>query len=142
MITRTLRNGCAAAFGAGLLAVGCGGSPTAPTPTPQLTIAGAWLGTVLLPNAYTAQLSLQQSGASVSGTMRVYGVMPETPVAGTVSAGSRTLSWRVNDDCEVWTGDLDVDGSGTHMQGALRVDRKGCKPAQSDDAGTLSLDKR
>jgi hypothetical protein len=126
-------------LGAILLAgAGCS-SPTGSSEA-AVDVAGSWVGTVQLPNPYSATLSLQQSGASVSGTMRIAGVMKETPLTGSVSSSDRTLAWTVNRSCEAWTGRLTIDGSGRHMDGQLAIDRTGCQPAQSNETGTLSVD--
>lgn len=139
MLTRGCRGRFVAPLGALLLAgAGCT-SPTGPS-EPAVVVAGAWVGTATLPNAYSASLSLQQNGASVSGSMRIAGVMKETPLTGSVSSGDRTLAWTVNRSCEVWTGRLVVDGAGQHMDGQLAIDRTGCQPAQSNGTGRLSVD--
>jgi len=127
---------------AALLTGACGSSPSAPSPSQATSVAGTWDGTTLLPNAYSTTLTLQQSGGSVSGRMRIAGVMGESPITGTVASGGRTLTWRVNYNCEVWTGDLALDGGGLRLEGLLFVDRRGCVPARSSGSGNLTLEKR
>lgn len=142
MLTRTLRSRLAVPLGAALFATAGCSSSTAPSDPPPISVAGPWVGTVRLPNAYTASLGLQQNGSAVSGTMRISGVMNETPIAGDVSTGGRTMTWRVNRSCEVWTGTATVDATGRSMTGPLAIDRTGCQPAQSSGSGTLSVDRR
>jgi hypothetical protein len=116
---RTFRNRLAVPLGVVVLAaVGCGGNPAGPT------------------------LNLEQSGSAVSGTMRIAGVMGETPITGNVASGDRTLAWKVSYGCEVWTGTLNIDGSVQQMSGPLEIDRTGCQPAQRNGSGTLSVDRR
>jgi hypothetical protein len=138
MVTRAFRRG--ALLGLVLLATACSSS-TSPTPS-QVSVAGTWYGTALLPNAYDASTTLQQTGTSVSGSMRITGVGNSLAFTGTLPAGSQTLSWRFNRDCEVWTGDLLVDSTARHMEGALHYDTSGCVPAKNSGSGTLSLDKQ
>jgi hypothetical protein len=107
-----------------------------------MSVAGSWVGTVLLPNAYNATMALQQNGNAVSGTMRIGGVMGETPITGNLDSAARTMSWRVYRSCEEWRGTLTAEGSGQSMTGPLYIDRTGCQPAQSNGDGRLMLDRR
>jgi hypothetical protein len=135
---RAFRNRLAVPLGFVVLAaVGCS-NPAGPSET-SLDVAGNWVGTAALPNGYTASLGLQQNGAAVSGTMRIAGVMGETPITGSVASNDRTFKWKVNRNCEVWTGTLSIDGSVQQMSGPLAIDRTGCQPAQSNGSGTLSV---
>jgi hypothetical protein len=139
---RTFRNRLAVPLGVVVLAaVGCGGNPAGPS-EPSLEVAGRRVGTAILPNGYSATLNLEQSGSAVSGTMRIAGVMGETPITGNVASGDRTLAWKVSYGCEVWTGTLNIDGSVQQMSGPLEIDRTGCQPAQRNGSGTLSVDRR
>jgi len=124
-----------------LVAAGCS-SPASPSGSgSSLAVNGSWTGTALLPNAYTATMTLQQTGTAVTGTLRIFGVTPALPITGTVASGNRTFTWQMNDGCEVWSGTLTVASGNSDMNGPLTINRTGCVPARSSGAGTLSMDK-
>jgi len=139
MWRRTLRYRFVAPMGAMLLAAAGCSSPTSPSGQSTLSVAGSWVGTAHLPNAYDAILSLQQNGSAVSGTMRITGAVGDSPLTGTITPNDRTFTWRVNYDCQVWTGVLTIAADGREMDGPLEFDRSGCVPALSNGSGALSL---
>lgn len=142
MLRTALRHRLLPALGAALLtAAGCSDSNPG-GPSSALAVSGSWSGSALLPNGFTATLTLQQTGTSVTGTMRIAGVMGESPITGTVAPGNRTFTWQVNYNCEIWSGVLTVASNNREMDGPLSINRSGCVPAQSSSSGTLSLDKR
>jgi len=123
------------------LAAGCS-SPASPSGSgSSFAVNGSWTGTALLPNAYTTTMTLQQTGMSVTGTMRIAGVIGTSPITGTVASGNRTFTWQVNSGCEVWSGTLTVASGNSEMKGPLTINRTGCIPARSSGSGTLSMDK-
>ena len=84
------------------LASACDGG----TDPEDLSVAGTWQGTALLPNAFSTTMSLTQTGSSVTGTMRISGAFIDQPLTGTLDATDRTLAWGVVDGCELWGGDI------------------------------------
>ena len=141
MSAGTFRGCFAAVIGAGLLvAAGCD-NPSGPSQN-AVALAGTWQGSALLPNGFSATMNLQQNGSAVSGTLRIAGVMGETPLTGTFTTSTRIMSWQVNDGCEIWTGTLTVASGSREMDGPLQINRTGCVPAQNSGSGTLRLDKQ
>jgi hypothetical protein len=140
MAIRTLHKRLVAPVGAFLLVAAACSNPAGPSS--GLAVSGSWQGSALLPNGYNATLTLQQNGTSVTGTMRIGGVMGESPISGTVASGNRTFTWLVNYDCEIWSGVLTVASNNREMDGPLSINRTGCVPAQSSGSGTLTLDKQ
>ncbi len=118
-----------------LAAVGCGGgdgAPTAPTPaTPSF--AGTWAGMGRLqqctgtpvpcpPGSVGSQapmeLTLTQTGTTVSGTWTINGAEPRVPVTGSIAAdGSLNLSGRSSPEATVDASRLTV--AGTAMAGTI-----------------------
>jgi hypothetical protein len=129
----------------GLLVVmvlaGCSESdPTAPE---SLEIAGSWAGSVLLPNGYGTSFNLVQNGSTISGEMRVSGSFPKgLPVTGALDASGRTFTWTVTRGCEIWGGVLNVHPNELEMAGPIVINRIGCRPAQSNGGGRLTVSKR
>jgi hypothetical protein len=126
-------------------AVACDG-PTGPSgggaPEPTPTLAGTWFGSALLPNGFSARMTLQQSGASVNGTMTISGQYVDQPLTGTYASGTRALSWSVTDGCERWSGALTLSTDGRRLSGTLARDGRGCVPPVRDASGTLTFDKQ
>lgn len=141
MSARVLRGRIAAVVGAALLAAAGCDNPSGPSQN-ALALAGTWQGSALLPNGFGATMTLQQNGAAVSGTLRIAGVMGETPLTGTVTNSTRTMTWQVNYGCEIWTGTLTVASGSREMDGPLQTNRTGCVPAENSGSGTLTLDKQ
>ncbi len=118
-------------------AIGCSDNdPTAPS----LNIAGAWSGSASLPNTTSAGFTLQQTGSTISGTMRVSSAFPQgLTLTGTVDGSGRTFTWAVARGCEVWGGVLNIGAGNTQMNGAVVINRTGCQPAQSNGSGTVTV---
>jgi len=107
-----------------------------------LNVSGRWSGGATLPNPRSTVMTLQQSGSGVSGQMSVSGSFPQgLPVTGTIDVASRTVTWAVARDCEVWGGVLTVSGDRRQMSGPLVINRSGCQPAQSNGSGNLTLNR-
>lgn len=105
-----------------------------------LSVAGEWAGTASLPNPTGASMSLQQSGAGVTGLIRVSSAFPQGLAAtGTVSESNRLFTWVVGRGCEVWGGALSVSADGRQMSGSVLINRSGCQPAQSNTTGSMTF---
>lgn len=107
----------------------------------RLTVDGTWEGTALLPNAYTTTLTLLQSGATITGTLDIAGVLDQAFV-GTLDESTRVLQWTVFDGCEHWTGTFTVDADGTGMAGPVTGDLSACAPPGTNISGTITLSKQ
>lgn len=136
--TRTTRHHVFAALGAALLAAASCSNPVGPSGN-STSVAGSWSGTALLPNGYGAYLTLQQTGTTVTGTMKVTGVFKEMPITGAVDSSTRTFTWKVSQGCELWSGTLTIAANDRDMNGPLSIDGSGCVPQVANSVGKISL---
>jgi len=116
-----------------LFAPACGTGPE------DLSIAGTWQGTALVPTAVTANLSLTQSGNTIGGTIQIEGFLNEAFV-GTLNDVARTIVWLLFAGCEEWSGTFTVTSDGSEMSGPVLGDFSRCSSG-SDVDGTVSVSK-
>ncbi len=123
-----------AALLVGLTACGDDGSPGG------ADVSGSWSGVSAFASGFTTSMTLTQTGTTVTGEMRVSGLVPSgTTVNGTVNVGARTFTWAAFTGCDAWGGVLSISADGQTLTGPVLVDRSGCQPAQSNSTGTMNL---
>jgi hypothetical protein len=136
-VNPSLRSRIVVSVAIALLGVaGCGG------PSSMDVLTGAWRGVASLPNGVTTNVTLQQNGDQVSGTMSITGALNNQPLSGVYSSSTRKLTWSVPFNCEMWTGELTLDATGRKLEGSIGRNGSGCVPPVSNANGTLTLDKQ
>jgi hypothetical protein len=104
-------------------------------------VNGQWAGTAALgTQGRSTNMTLTQSGAAVTGTMSLTGVMVDRPLTGTVTGDQ--FAWFVGFGCERWAGLMNASADRRQVSGSITQDLTNCAPPRSGTSGTLTLDRR
>ena len=104
-----------------------------------LNLSGGWGGVSRLgTQGRSTSMQLTQSGAAVTGTMRLSGVMVDRLLTGTVEG--ENFVFFVAMGCERWTGVLTANADRSRLTGAITQDLSNC-PSGSGTSGTVTLDR-